>query len=58
MGPPSAASGLTWPMAKPCVPPEKRPSVSTAHLSPRPAPMSADVGVSISGMPGPPRGPL
>jgi hypothetical protein len=38
-------------------PPEKRPSVNMATLSPRPAPMIADVGVNISGMPGPPFGP-
>ena len=33
------------------------PSVSSAHSLPRPAPMMALVGVSISGMPGPPLGP-
>ena len=27
MGPPSTASGATWPMQNPWVPPEKRPSV-------------------------------
>ena len=27
IGPPSTASGATWPMQKPHVPPEKRPSV-------------------------------
>jgi hypothetical protein len=32
----------------------KRPSVMSAHSLPRPAPMMADVGVSISGIPGPP----
>ena len=27
IGPPSWASGVTWPTMKPCEPPEKRPSV-------------------------------
>mmetsp|Transcript_108 Transcript_108/g.281 ORF Transcript_108/g.281 Transcript_108/m.281 type:complete len:338 (-) Transcript_108:568-1581(-) len=44
-------------MTKPWEPPEKRPSVISAHWSPRPAPMIAEVGVSISGIPGPPLGP-
>ena len=57
MGPPSCASGATWPMQKPWEPPEKRPSVMSAQSWPRPAPMMALVGVSISGMPGPPLGP-
>mmetsp|Transcript_30772 Transcript_30772/g.99199 ORF Transcript_30772/g.99199 Transcript_30772/m.99199 type:complete len:228 (-) Transcript_30772:922-1605(-) len=57
MGPPSTASGATWPMQKPWVPPEKRPSVTRATFSERPAPTMAEVGVSISGMPGPPFGP-
>mmetsp|Transcript_27655 Transcript_27655/g.110745 ORF Transcript_27655/g.110745 Transcript_27655/m.110745 type:complete len:383 (-) Transcript_27655:695-1843(-) len=57
IGPPSWASGVTWPMQKPCEPPEKRPSVMSAVTSPRPAPMMAEVGVSISGSPGPPLGP-
>ena len=30
MGPPSAASGETWPMAGPLLAPENRPSVSSA----------------------------
>lgn len=34
-----------------------RPSVMSAQSLPRPAPMIALVGVSISGMPGPPLGP-
>ena len=42
---------------KPCEPPEKRPSVISATSLPKPAPMMAEVGVSISGMPGPPLGP-
>ncbi len=57
MGPPSWASGTTWPMMKPWEPPEKRPSVIKATSAPRPAPMMAEVGVSISGIPGPPFGP-
>mmetsp|Transcript_32903 Transcript_32903/g.72663 ORF Transcript_32903/g.72663 Transcript_32903/m.72663 type:complete len:202 (+) Transcript_32903:752-1357(+) len=57
MGPPTWASGATWPITKPWEPPEKRPSVMRAHSLPRPAPMMAEVGVNISGMPGPPLGP-
>ena len=57
MGPPTCASGVMWPMQKPCEAPEKRPSVIRAHSEPRPAPMMAEVGFSISGMPGPPCGP-
>ena len=37
----------------PQVPPEKRPSVMSPTDSPRPWPISADVGASISCMPGP-----
>ena len=37
--------------------PENRPSVIKATSLPSPAPMIAEVGVSISGMPGPPLGP-
>src|SRR6266852_4586805 len=55
--PPAAASGATWPTTIPCVPPEKRPSVINPTASPSPAPTSADVGASISRMPGPPFGP-
>ena len=36
MAPPSAASGETWPIDRPEVPPEKRPSVISAHALPRP----------------------
>ncbi len=37
IGPPTAASGPTWPMQRPRVPPEKRPSVMSATFSmPRP----------------------
>ena len=42
---------------KPWVAPEKRPSVSSATLSPRPSPTSAAVTCSISRIPGPPFGP-
>ena len=38
-GPPSAASGPTWPIQKPRVPPEKRPSVISATFSPMPLPV-------------------
>ncbi len=34
--PPSAASGETWPIERPEVPPEKRPSVISAQALPRP----------------------
>mmetsp|Transcript_50290 Transcript_50290/g.106880 ORF Transcript_50290/g.106880 Transcript_50290/m.106880 type:complete len:202 (+) Transcript_50290:215-820(+) len=57
IGPPTKASGDTWPTMKPWEPPEKRPSVMRATCLPRPAPMMALVGVSISRMPGPPLGP-
>lgn len=57
MGPPAAASGATWPTTKPWLPPEKRPSVISATSWPRPRPMMAEVGLSISRIPGPPRGP-
>jgi hypothetical protein len=36
MAPPSAASGEAWPIDRPEVPPEKRPSVSSAQALPRP----------------------
>ena len=39
IGPPAAASGATWPAIRPRVAPEKRPSVTSATESPRPAPM-------------------
>lgn len=38
IGPPTAASGPTWPMQKPRVAPENRPSVIRATLSPMPWP--------------------
>ena len=46
-----------WPAMKPRVAPEKRPSVSSATVSPRPSPTIAAVTASISRMPGPPAGP-
>ena len=55
--PPSIASGVICPTTKPCEPPEKRPSVIKATLFPKPAPMIAEVGFNISGIPGPPFGP-
>src|SRR5215472_17868559 len=57
IGPPTAASGATWPTMKPRVAPLKRPSVSSATDSPSPSPTIAAVTPSISRMPGPPRGP-
>ena len=57
IGPPTYASGATWPTTMPQVPPEKRPSVMRPTDSPRPWPISAEVGASISCMPGPPFGP-
>ena len=56
--PPLTASGTICPTTKPCVPPEKRPSVIKATDFPRPAPINADVGFSISGIPGAPTGPI
>ena len=35
IAPPSAASGDTWPIERPEVPPENRPSVTSAHVAPR-----------------------
>ena len=57
IGPPSTASGATCPTQKPCVPPENRPSVTSAASAPRPAPFIAPVTASISRIPGPPFGP-
>src|SRR6478735_3502399 len=48
IGPPTAASGETCPMAPPRVAPEKRPSVINATDSDNPRPASAAVGASIS----------
>ena len=57
MGPPSTASGATCPTQNPWVPPENRPSVTSAASAPRPAPFMAPVTASISRIPGPPFGP-
>ena len=38
IAPPDAASGETWPIESPEVPPLKRPSVSSAHSAPSPRP--------------------
>ena len=57
IGPPTAASGDTCPMDAPLDAPEKRPSVISATLEPSPIPAMAEVGFSISRMPGPPLGP-
>ena len=56
-GPASTASGAMWPMHRPVVPPENRPSVSSRTSLPSPAPLIAPVMASISRMPGPPLGP-
>ena len=55
--PPAAASGATWQIDRPEVPPENRPSVISAQARPSPLPLRKLVGYSISCMPGPPRGP-
>ena len=57
IGPPTAASGETCPMDAPRDAPEKRPSVIRATVEPSPMPAIAEVGLSISRMPGPPFGP-
>jgi len=59
IGPPSAASGPTWPMTSPTDPPEKRASVIRATTMPRSrhSVVMREVGSSISGMPGAPLGP-
>ena len=57
IGPPSNASGATWPMQDPQVAPEKRPSVTSTTSRPSPTPLIAPVTASISRMPGPPLGP-
>src|SRR5882762_6531589 len=43
IGPPTAASGATWPTIRPRVAPLKRPSVRSATDSPRPSPTGAAV---------------
>ena len=57
MGPPTYASGATWPIMKPWVAPEKRPSVNSTTLSSSFWPTMAPVTASISRIPGPPFGP-
>ena len=57
IGPPSTASGATWPTHNPVDPPEKRPSVKSRVDLPRPAPLIAPVIINISRIPGPPFGP-
>ncbi|ANB15841.1 hypothetical protein AWJ20_3485 [Sugiyamaella lignohabitans] len=57
IGPPSAASGTIWPMRKPWEPPLNLPSVRRATSLPKPYPIRALEGLSISGIPGPPFGP-
>ena len=44
ISPPDAASGETCPIDSPEVPPEKRPSVISAHALPSPRPLRNDVG--------------
>ena len=44
MSPPEAASGETCPMESPEVPPENRPSVSSAQARPSPRPLRNEVG--------------
>ena len=57
IGPPTAASGETCPIEAPREAPEKRPSVIKATEEPSPIPAIAEVGLSISLIPGPPFGP-
>ena len=57
MGPPAAASGVTWPMEAPRLAPENLPSVMSATSLSSPMPAMVAVGESISRIPGPPRGP-
>ena len=57
IGPPTAASGETWPMDAPLDAPENLPSVIRATVEPSPIPAIAEVGFSISLIPGPPFGP-
>ena len=57
IGPPTAASGETCPIDAPRLAPENHPSVIRATDEPSPIPAMADVGLSISLIPGPPLGP-
>src|SRR5699024_10667568 len=58
IGPPDCASGAICPTTKPCVPPENLPSVNKATFSPKPFPTKREETESISGIPGPPLGPV
>ncbi len=55
--PPLYASGVICPTTNPCVPPLNLPSVINATDFPKPAPIIAEVGFNISGIPGAPTGP-
>ena len=57
IGPPTAASGETCPIDAPLEAPENLPSVIRATVEPSPIPAIAEVGLSISLIPGPPLGP-
>ena len=57
IGPPTAASGETCPIEAPLDAPENLPSVIRATELPSHIPAIADVGLSISLIPGPPLGP-
>src|SRR5919107_3351128 len=57
IGPPTIASGATWPIINPLVAPENLPSVTIDTFSPRPCPTNAAVTDNISLIPGPPLGP-
>ena len=57
IGPPTNASGAMCPTLMPFVAPLNRPSVISATSLPSPAPATAAVTASISGMPGEPFGP-
>ena len=57
INPPLYASGVICPTTKPWVPPLNLPSVINATDLPNPAPIIAEVGFNISGIPGAPTGP-
>ena len=57
IGPPTAASGETCPIDAPLEAPENLPSVISATVESNPIPAIAEVGLSISLIPGPPLGP-
>ena len=52
IGPPTWASGDTWPIIMPWEAPLNLPSVTKATLFPSPAPTKAPLGDNISGIPG------